>query len=143
MSDKFYDITTIFNTLNTTISKIQDMLDNGQGDNARPKMNQDIEEYTTYIINNYNKKNIIDHNSRVCGIDEVLQQLLKFAKTHNIPYYITAEYETPSECVISSGGKKTTYEKKTVKELQQLCKKRNIKYSGLKKHEIILLLRKK
>lgn len=43
-----------------------------------------------------------------------------------------------------SGGRKTTkLESRTVKELQALCAKRRIVYSGLRKAELVAALRKK
>jgi hypothetical protein len=43
----------------------------------------------------------------------------------------------------TGGSKKTKLESRTVKELQALCAKRRIVYSGLRKAELVAALRKK
>lgn len=44
---------------------------------------------------------------------------------------------------VSSGGRQRKYENLTVNELKAKCKSRKLKYSGLRKAELIALLRKK
>lgn len=67
-------------------------------------------------------------------------------KTPNQKTFTTDRYEEAIEHYIPpspSVGGKGRFEKLTVKELQERCKKRKLKYSGLRKAELIALLRRK